>query len=69
MKAMIAATLMDENQNSNSPKLRVERRLDAVSKTVRTRPVTQVGMSGSQGLMMLAPAIASKATTITQKYQ
>lgn len=36
---------------------------------IRTRLIGQVGTSGSQKLMTLAPATASNPTTITQKYQ
>src|SRR6478609_5633730 len=65
---MIAATLMPANQNSNSPKDDTENRFVAVIKTMRTNAVNHSGMS-IQYWMILAPAIASNPTTITQKYQ
>ena len=68
MNTMIAATLMPANQNSNSPKDDTENRLVAVIKTSRTNAVNHSGMS-TQYWMIFAPAMASKPTTITQKYQ
>ena len=68
MKTMIAATLMPANQNSNSPKDDTENRLVAVIKTIRTNAVNHSGMS-IQYWTIFAPAMASKPTTITQKYQ
>src|SRR4029079_3913115 len=68
MNATIAATLMPANQNSNSPNDETENRLVAVIKTIRTREQNHSGMS-TQYWMIFAPAMASKPTTITQKYQ
>ncbi len=44
-------------------------RLTAVSTTMRPSPICQTSNIGSQSCMILAPAIASMPTTITQKYQ
>ena len=68
MNTMIAATLMPANQNSNSPKEDTENRLVAVIKIMRTKAVSHSGIS-IQYWMIFAPAMASKPTTITQKYQ
>ena len=68
MNTMIAATLIPANQNSNSPNDDTENRLVAVIKISRTNAVNHSGMS-IQYWMIFAPAIASKPTTITQKYQ
>src|SRR6478672_8838417 len=68
-KTMIAATLIPANQNSNSPNDETEMRLVPVMRSMSTRLSTQVGTPGSQKLMTLAPATASKPTTMTQKYQ
>ena len=68
MNTTIAATLMPANQNSNSPKDDTENRLVAVIRTMRTKADNHSGTS-IQYWMILAPAIASKPTTITQKYQ
>ena len=68
MNAMIAATLMPANQNSNSPKDDTENRFVAVINTRRTSAEIQSGTS-IQYWMILAPAIASNPTTMTQKYQ
>ena len=67
-KAMIAATLIPANQNSNSPNEDTENRLVAVISTMRTSADNHSGMS-IQYWMTFAPAIASNPTTITQKYQ
>src|ERR1700754_4145016 len=68
MNTMIAATLIDANQNSNSPYDLTESRLITVITDSSTRPMTQTG-AGIQRCRMAAPATASTATTITQKYQ
>ncbi len=68
MNATIAATLMPANQNSNSPNDETENRLVAVIKIIRIREQNHSGMS-IQYWMIFAPAMASKPTTITQKYQ
>src|SRR5882672_8261949 len=68
MKTMMADTLMDENQNSNSPYERADIRLTPVITAISPRPSCQDG-SGSQECRMLAPAIASTATVMIQKYQ
>src|SRR5690348_8345857 len=68
MKVMIAATLMDENQNSNSPYARADMRFTAVISTINVVPICHDG-NGSQRWMITAPAMASTGITITQKYQ
>ena len=68
MNTMIAATLIPANQNSNSPNDDTENRLVAVIKISSTNADNHSGMS-TQYWMIFAPAIASKPTTITQKYQ
>src|SRR4051812_41949747 len=69
MKTMIAATLIDANQNSNSPKERTDQRFVAVSAVMSTRLISHIGMPGSQLRRISAPATASTASTMAQKYQ
>jgi hypothetical protein len=69
MKTRIAATLIEANQNSNSPKERTDQRFVAVSSVMRTRAIVHIGMPGSQLRRISAPATASTASTIAQKYQ
>src|SRR5579859_3299943 len=69
MNAMMAATLMDENQNSNSPYERADMRLTPVMTAINPSPTTSVGSSGIQACRILAPAISSTGTVTTQKYQ
>ena len=59
---------MPANQNSNSPKDDTENRLVAVIKIMRISEQIHRGTS-TQYWMIFAPAMASKPTTITQKYQ
>jgi hypothetical protein len=66
---VMAATLIEENQNSNSPKDRTENRLVAVSNTSSTKLTIHWGISGIQYASNFAPTMASSAITITQKYQ
>ncbi|MNN87083.1 hypothetical protein D3C81_2045880 [compost metagenome] len=66
---MMATTLIEANQNSNSPNALTENRLRIVIETSSTRLIDHDGTSGSQKLTSLAPAMASSATTTTQKYQ
>src|SRR5215813_10003681 len=68
MNTTIAATLMPANQNSNSPKDDTENRLVAVINNSNTNAHSHTG-TWTQNWMIFAPAIASKPTTITQKYQ
>ena len=68
MNARIAQTLIEANQYSNSPYERAESRFTAVSTIMRPKPICQCGKS-IQAAMICAPAIASTATTTTQKYQ
>ena len=70
MKATIAATLIDANQNSNSPKARTEIRLVAGQQRASgPAQEAQIGTPGSHSWMIAAPAAASTASTMTQKYQ
>src|ERR1700691_1363748 len=65
----IAATLIDANQNSNSPNDLTETRFVTVSDNSNTRLMSHAGSLGSQKRTRPAPATASSATTMTQKYQ
>src|ERR1700722_1171099 len=71
MNTRIAATLMEANQNSNSPYERADIRLTAVMTPMRTRPSPKGDgpWAPNQLCRILAPAIASTGTTIIQKYQ
>ena len=69
MNTMIAATLIDENQNSNSPYARADIRFTAVKIAIRAMPMPSSGTAGNHPCKICAPAIASIATTTTQKYQ
>ena len=60
---------MEANQNSNSPNDRTETRFVTVSNNSNARLIAQVGSSGNQKRTSPAPATASSATTMTQKYQ
>ena len=60
---------MPANQYSNSPNEDTENRLVAVIAMSSSSAVSHSGAPGTQYWMILAPAIASKPTTITQKYQ
>src|ERR1700741_4082235 len=68
MKITIAATLIDENQNSNSPYERDDSRFTAVSASINASPNCHTGRS-IHVCSSEAPAIASIATTTTKKYQ
>ena len=68
MNATIAATLIDENQNSNSPYERAESRFTAVMMAMSASPICQTGRS-NQRCRICAPAMASIGTTTIQKYQ
>src|SRR5450755_3235229 len=65
----IAATLMDANQNSNSPNDLTETKFVTVSDNSTVRLISHAGTLGSQNCTSPAPATASRATTMTQKYQ
>ena len=69
MNTMIAATLIEANQNSNSPNERTDHRFVSVSRLISTKLMTQIGIPGSQFWRISAPATASTASTIAQKYQ
>src|SRR5690242_9188278 len=66
---MIAATLIPANQNSNSPNDDTENRFVTVIAMSSSNAVSHIGAAGIQNRMIFAPAMASKPTTITQKYQ
>ena len=69
MNTTIAATLMDANQNSNSPYERAEARFTAVRITMSPSPICQTSNIGSQACAVCAPTSASNATTTTQNHQ
>src|SRR5690349_21482052 len=69
MNTTIAATLMDANQNSNSPYERADDRLTAVRITMSPRPICHTSNMGSHAWAVCAPTSASKATTTTQNHQ
>src|SRR6188472_3013224 len=62
MKAMMAVTLIEENQNSNSPYARAESRFTPVMMAISATPISQVGHA-IHFSMIAAPAIASTGTT------
>ena len=68
MKATMATTLMPANQNSNSPNDFTEVRLIPVSSAISPSAITHSGRS-TQRWRISAPATASMARTIAQKYQ
>src|SRR5271170_4893091 len=68
-KTTIAATLIEANQNSNSPNDLTDTRLVTVKVNRSARLISQAGSLGSQNWTKPAPATASSATTMTQKYQ
>src|SRR3954447_1972582 len=65
---MIAKTLIPANQYSNSPYDPTDTRSVAGIRTISPNDSSHNGAS-NQNVMILAPATASKPTTITQKYQ
>src|SRR5690348_14335676 len=69
MKTTMAATLIDANQNSNSPYERADVRFTSVSTTMSPRPICQTSNIGIHPCTIFAPAMASMPTTMTQKYQ
>src|SRR3954447_6004100 len=69
MNAVMATTLMPANQNSNSPNEETEARLVAVSTTITISAQAHCGTAGTQLVRMAAPAVASTASTTTQKNQ
>jgi len=66
VKTVIAATLTEANQYSNSPQERTENRLTIVNTSTRLSVRTQGANPGNQASSNLAPATASMATTMTQ---
>lgn len=68
-KAPIATTLIPANQNSNSPYEPTETRFVAVSTTMTISAHAHCGTPGTQPSRILAPAVASTASTTTQKNQ
>src|SRR4029077_13251889 len=68
MNTTIAATLIDANQNSNSPYERAEARFTAVRITMSPRPICQISNIGSHTCAVCAPTRASNATTTTQNH-
>ncbi len=68
MNSTIAVTLIDANQNSNSPNERAEWRLVAVSRQRSATAIAGIGRS-TQRCSSDAPAVASIASTIAHWYQ
>jgi hypothetical protein len=68
MKATIATTLMPANQNSNSPNDFTDVRFTPVSSVISPSAISHSGRS-IQRCRISAPATASIASTIAQKYQ
>src|ERR1044072_2079537 len=69
MNAAIATTLIPANQNSNSPYEPTDTRFVAVSTTITRRAQPHCGTWGIHSSRILAPAVASTASTTTQKNQ
>ena len=69
MNTMIAATLIEANQNSNSAYERADMRLTPVITAISPSPISSGVSCGSQCPRIFAPAMASTGTTSTQKYQ
>src|SRR5580704_7292085 len=65
----MAITLIEANQNSASPYDRTESRLTNVKSAVSPRVNCHDWTAGHQTPKILAPATASSATTMIQKYQ
>ena len=65
----MAATLMEANQYSASPQERTDNRFNTVNPSVNARVNDQGGNPGNQYISRRAPATASSATTMIQKYQ
>ena len=68
MNATIATTLMPANQNSNSPNDFTDVRLIPVSSAISPSAISHSGRS-TQRCRISAPATASMARTMAQKYQ
>src|SRR5271170_1302311 len=68
-KTTIAATLIEANQNSNSPYDLTEMRFVTVIDSNNAKLMIHAGACGSQKRTNPAAATASSATTMTQKYQ
>ena len=69
MNAMMALTLIDENQNSNSPNERADVRFTSVMATISTQPLCQAGIVRPSSARMFTAAITSMGITTTQKNQ
>src|SRR5579863_2510518 len=68
MNRTIATTLMEANQNSNSPKERADIRFTPAIAAISSEPSCHSG-SGIQRCSSVAPAMASTGMTMIQKYQ
>ncbi len=64
----MAATLIDANQNSNSPNDFTDAMFVSVSNTIRISAQLHCGTSGIQRFMMTAPAVASMPRTMIQNH-
>ncbi len=68
-KTMMVMTLIPANQNSDSPKIRAEKRLRTRMMLRNSVLHSQEGESGNQYFMMMALATSSTAIVIAQEYQ
>src|SRR5262249_30234943 len=66
---MMAATLMEANQYSTSPQDRTENRFNTENDSTRASVSIHGAPPGTASTSAGAPATASSATTMTQKYQ
>ena len=57
MNTMIAATLMEANQNSNAAYERADMRLTPVMTAIRARPISREEKAGNHAFRIFAPAI------------
>src|SRR5690606_30422920 len=69
IKITIAKTFIRENQNSNSPKLRVLKKFAKLRSTIKNVANTALDIEGNHACRISAPAIASIGITKTQNHQ
>src|ERR1700730_19385725 len=68
-KTVIAATLIEANQNSNSPNDLTEMRFVRVSSSITPKLMSHGGSLGNQKRLSPAPATVPLATTLPQSRQ
>src|SRR4051812_18025470 len=66
---VIAATLIEANQNSNSPYDFTENKFVPVRTAINTNTHAHCGNAGIQRCTMAAPAVASTPIVVTQNHQ